>query len=408
MNINDSGRCLLCKNARCASACPINTNIPEAMRLYREGKLDKAGELLFANNPMAAITSLVCDWENNCYGHCVLNVKKNPIDWHSIEAEISWEHLSKVKINPGAYNGKKIAIVGGGPAGIAAAIWLCQEGCHVEIFDENPRLGGVLRYGIPSFRLDRKYIDIYESILNEAGVVFNGGKKIGKDININHLRENFDAVMLSTGASVPRTLDIPGEENGRIIYALDYLKDPDSYGLSGKVLVIGGGNVTMDASRTALRQGCDTWVYYRKSFENMPANAREIEEAKEEGVRFCLFEVPVAINGDVAIMRKCENITREDGRIATRMIEGSDHEVRFDHMLVAISANIDLGVFYNSDSAASEKGWLKLSEEQETSLKGVFAAGDLVLGPSSVVESVASARKAVDSILKHIHSPLNH
>lgn len=398
---SEAGRCLLCKIPKCSAACAVKTDVPTSIRLYKEGRGEEAARLLFANNPFSAITSRVCDWSKACYGHCVLNAKKMPVKWHEIEAEITGEYLFHASITPGTPNGKKVAIIGAGPAGITAAFILRERGCEVVIYDENPLPGGVLRYGIPEFRLSRKYIEQYDRIMSEAGIEFIGGKRIGRDISVKELRENYDALFIATGAAVPRRLDIPGEDNPNILYALDYLKDPDAFKLGHKVLVIGGGNVTMDACRTALRRGHDTWVYYRKSFENMPANSSEVHEAIEEGVKFEIFEVPVAIRDNIAVMRKCENVTKEDGRLTTRIIDGTDHDVEFDSMLVAISANVDYSVFEGLD-VEMMKGWPVTDDKQQTSVKGLFVAGDFILGPATVVEAVQSAKVAVSGILEHL------
>lgn len=399
-NKNEAGRCLRCKNARCAQACPVHTDVPVLMGLYKESRLDEAADILFANNPFSAITSQICDWSKVCYGHCILNAKKMPVNWHSIEFEIAGEALFRTDIAPGESNGRRVAIIGAGPAGISAAFWLRQAGFGVSLFDANKRPGGVLRYGIPEFRLDRKYVDRYEVMLQNAGVEFHGNTSLGKDIGLSSLRKEYDAVLIAAGANIPRRLNIPGEEHPDIIYALDYLRNPSEYELGRKVLVIGGGNVTMDACRTANRNGHDTWVYYRKSFADMPANSTEVEEAKEEGVQFRLFEVPVAINGHKAVMRKCENIVRPDGRLATRMIEDTDHEVEFDSMLVAISANVDFNIFGEDSPAKNNSGWPEVDETQRTSLDNVFVAGDFILGPSTVVNAVASAKTAVNGIIR--------
>ena len=211
------------------------------MKLYREDRIEEAAQMLYENNPFSAVTSLVCDWKKSCYGHCVLNARKMPIDWHSIEAEISIPYLKKVHPRTGIDNGKKVAVIGGGPAGITAALELREKGCAVTIFDKNERPGGVLRYGIPEFRLEREIIDQYDRILAEAGVGFAGGTDVNA-MKFSEIRREFNAILIACGASVPRRLDIPGEENPDIIYALDYLKNPSAYQLKDNVLVIGGGN----------------------------------------------------------------------------------------------------------------------------------------------------------------------
>ena len=401
-NKSEAARCLKCRNARCSAACPVHTDIPALMSLYLQGKKDEAAAILLKNNPMAAISSRVCDWSRVCLSRCILNARQSPVNWHSVEAEMAGDAIFRMKIRPGDATGKSVGIIGAGPAGISAAIWLREAGHDVVIYDSCERPGGVLRYGIPEFRLDRKYIDRYEVILEEAGVAFHGRTIVGKDITLRELREKHDAVLIAAGAGIPRKLDVPGEEDANVIYALDYLKDPSAYNLGRNVIVIGGGNVTMDACRTAVRQGCDTTVYYRKSFENMPANAIEVELAREEGVKFALFEVPVGFNEGRAIMRKCENVLKPDGRVSTKMLEGTDHEVEFDTMLVAISANVDFDIFGEDKPTLNRYGWPETNDSQQTSLKDVFIAGDFILGPATVVDAVASAKKAVTGILNYL------
>ena len=215
MNNNEALRCLLCKKPKCSlEGCPVHTDIPACIRLYREDRLEEAGEILFQNNPLSAITALVCDWKQFCYGHCVLNVKQVPVRWYEIEQEISAAYLMGTKLGRRSteLEGKRIALVGAGPVGIAAAVWLYQAGADITLIDANPRLGGVLRYGIPAFRLERKLVDAYERLFEEAGIVFRGNTHVGKDLSLKDLSDSFDAVLLGAGAEKPATLRIPGEE----------------------------------------------------------------------------------------------------------------------------------------------------------------------------------------------------
>ena len=379
----EASRCLLCKRPKCAlEGCPVHTPIPECMLLYRQDRLDEAGELLFRNNPMTAVTSQVCDWKKFCYGHCVLNVKQMPVKWYEIEQEISGRYLEKARLERRSREceGRRIAIVGAGPAGLSAAMWLYEAGAQVVLYDANPRMGGVLRYGIPAFRLDKKYCDAYEKMLADAGVEFRGGVELGHNVKLEELSASYDAVLLTVGAEKPATLSIPGEEYS--VQALPFLKDPSAYKLGKKVIVIGGGNVAMDACRTAVRQGAETWVYYRKTFENMPANPLEVEEAKADGVQFKVFQAPVEVKENGVVFRDCENVVPEDGgRVVTRIIEGTDHFVECDTLLVAISEKPDPEL-----------------QEAAQGFKNVFSAGDFLTGPATVVQAVASAREAVNEI----------
>ncbi len=398
---NEALRCLLCKKPKCAlQGCPVHTPVPECMLLYREGKLDQAGELLFENNPLTAVTSQVCDWKQFCYGHCVLNVKQVPVRWYEIEQEISTAYLFRHKLvrRSEELQGKRIALVGAGPVGIASAVWLYEAGATVTLFDANPRMGGVLRYGIPAFRLDKKYCDAYEALLTSAGIEFKGGYELGRDGSLSDLMADYDAVILGAGAEKPATLHIPGEE--KAVQALPFLKDPSAFNLGKKVIVIGGGNVAMDACRTAVRQGCETWVYYRKTFENMPANPLEVEEAKADGVQFKVFQAPVEVREGGVVFRDCENVQPEDGgRVVTRIIEGTDHFVPCDTLLTAISEKPDFDLFAGTPAVMNQWGWPSVDEAGKVEgLSNVWLAGDFLLGPKTVVEAVASARTAVSAI----------
>lgn len=374
-------RCLLCKKPKCAlDGCPVHTPVPECMQLYREGRLQEAGEILFRNNPLSAITSQVCDWKQFCYGHCILNVKQVPVRWYEIEQEISTAFLLSHRLERRSHemDGRAVAVVGAGPAGLAAAIWLYEAGACVTLFDRQPRMGGVLRYGIPAFRLDKKYCDAYETMFEQAGINFVGGTEVR---DFAGLASRFDAVLVAVGAEKPATLGIPGEE--KAVQALHFLEEPSAVDLGRRVIVIGGGNVAMDACRTAVRMGAETWVYYRKTFENMPANPLEVEEAKADGVQFRVFQAPVEIREDGVVFRDCENVVPEGGgRVVTRILEGTDHLVPCDTLITAISEKPDPALL-----------------EAAANIPKLWLAGDFAHGAKTVVEAVASAREAVSAII---------
>lgn len=383
----EASRCLLCKKPKCAlQGCPVHTPVPECMLLYRQGNLEEAGRVLFANNPLSAVTSQVCDWKKFCYGHCVLNVKQAPVKWYEIEQEISGAYLFQHQLERRSEElaGKKVAVVGAGPAGIAATVWLFEMGADVHLYDANPRVGGVLRYGIPAFRLDKKYCDAYEEMFARADVPFHGGVEVGKDVTLEALSAQYDGVLVAAGAESPAALHIPGDE--RAVQALPFLKNPGEYKLGKKVIVIGGGNVAMDACRTAVRSGSETWVYYRKTFENMPANPMEVEEAKEDGVQFKVFQAPVEVKENGVVFCDCENVQPEDGsRVVTRIIEGTEHFVECDTLITAISEKPDPEL-----------------QQAAQGLSNVWLAGDFLTGPATVVAAVASAKSAVEEMKQSI------
>lgn len=400
MKNNEALRCLLCKKPKCSlQGCPVHTPVPECMALYRADKLDEAGAILFQNNPLSAITSQVCDWRQFCYGNCVLNVKKIPVRWYEIEQEISDRYLFQhrlVRVSD-ELKGRRIALVGTGPVGLASAVWLYQAGAEITLYDANLRLGGVLRYGIPGFRLNKKYVDVYESMFFLAGMLFRGGVKVGRDISLAELSASYDAVLVGAGAEKPATLNIPGEE--RSVQALPFLKDPSAFKMGPKVIVIGGGNVAMDACRMARSLGYETWVYYRKTFENMPANPGEVEAAQYEGVRFKLFQAPVELKEDGVVFRDCVNDMDADGKIVTRILDDTDHFVPCDTLITAISERPDYDMLKGLPVKMDASGKPVWNEDQKLEgLPNVWVAGDFCLGATTVVEAVASARVAVENI----------
>ena len=397
-------KCLGCPKPRCSMiGCPVHTAIPECIRLYKEGRLKEAGEILFNNNPFSAVTSIVCNYKSFCYGACVLNAKKDPVRWYEIEQEISNEFLKAFHPDVTQKNDQKIAIIGAGPAGLSAAIFLAQKGYNVTVYDKEERIGGVLRYGIPGFRLDKSIVDEYERILKEYDISYHGNIEIGKDITLSNIRKEVDAVIVATGAIKENKLRIPGEEKENVINALAFLKDNSLIDKANKVVVIGGGNVAMDAARSAKRMGKDTYVYYRKTFENMPANPIEVEEAIAEGVKFEVFEAPVEVKDGSVIFRKCENVTDENGKLRTKILENTDYEVTLDALLVAAGETIDLSVFGEELPELNKWHYPEVNETNMTSFDGVFVAGDFILGAKTVVEAIASTKTAVNGIENYLN-----
>jgi glutamate synthase (NADPH/NADH) small chain len=380
----------------------VHTDVPACQKLYRENKLNEAGKLLFDNNPLSAVTCQVCDWRRYCLGHCVLGIKGSPIRWYEIEQEISEQYLLSCHPEKAEPNGKRVAIVGAGPVGITAGIRLAEKGYTVTLYDDNDQVGGVLRYGIPPFRLDKKYCDEYERILNELGVRMIWNSKVDQYLTLSHLILQHDAVLLGVGATKQNALGITGEDRSSVLEAIAYLKNPSGYDLGKKVIVIGGGNVAMDACRTAVRSGCDTHVYYRKTYENMPANPREVEEARDDGVMFHDFKAPVEVKEHSVIFRDCENYQDENGRTKTRILDGTDEEVECDTLLVAAGETIDLSVFGKTMPQLNEYGYPIVNEGNMTSIRGVFVAGDFILGAKTVVEAVESTKTAVAGIEQYL------
>lgn len=253
--VNEARRCLNCKVPQCRKGCPINTPIPDMIQLFLQNQLEAAGEMLFLNNPLSIVCSLVCDHEKQCEGHCVLGRKGMPVHISSIENYISDAYLDRLSPVLPASSGKRAAIIGSGPAGITIAVLLAQKGHDVTIFESRERIGGVLRYGIPAFRLPKTILDRYKTQLLKMGIHIRPNTSIGGALTVDDLqRDGYQAIFIGTGVWRPKKLGIPGESLGHVHFAIDYLVDPDVYDLGEHLAVIGAGNSAMDVARTALRK----------------------------------------------------------------------------------------------------------------------------------------------------------
>ena len=399
--IDEANRCLQCKNPRCKNACPISTSIPEVIALYKEGKNQEAGKILFENNPLSLICSIVCPHENQCRGNCVRGLKGEPVKFHEIEKELSTEYLNSLHFDKAAKNKDNVAVVGAGPAGITIAMILALKGYKVTIFDAHEKIGGVLRYGIPEFRLSNKIVDMMEEKLLELGVTIRPNTVVGPVLSLDKLlSDGYKAVFVGTGVWNPMPLNIKGESLGNAHYAIDYLSSPSVYRLGKRVAIIGGGNVAIDAARTAKRSGADeVYILYRKGEENMPATRDEIREAKEDGVEFKFFRAPLEITDSGVKLAKTQNVTDENGRIYTKILDGDEEFFECNSVIIAVSqmpkTNI---VSSNSDIETNRRGFIIIDESGRTTKKGVFSCGDVVTGGKTVVEAVASAKKVAKSI----------
>ena len=397
----EADRCLLCKNARCQANCPIRTEIPDVVKLFKEGKIMEAGEILFSNNPLSAACAIVCPHEDQCKGNCIRGIKSEPVSFCEIEEYISGEYLYKVKFDKVESRNERIAIIGAGPAGITLSIILARKGFKVTLFDAHEKIGGVLRYGIPEYRLKNSMIDRYEEILIELGVKIRPNTLIGPVITLDKLFfDGYKAVFIGTGVWNPKTLNIKGESLGNVHYAIDYLKSPQVYNLGKRVTVIGAGNVAMDAARVAKRSGAEeVYILYRKGFENMPCTRAELEEAKEDGIKFELFKAPLELTEEGVKYIETRNEVDESGRVNTATIEGTEGMFNCDSTIIAVSQSPRKNIVANTEGLETNKWGLLLTDENgHTTREGVFASGDVVTGANTVVHAVAYAKVVADSI----------
>ena len=399
--LDEANRCLSCKNPRCKQHCPISTPIPEVIGLYKEGKLKEAGEVLFKNNPLSLVCSIVCPHEDQCRGYCIRGIKGEPVRFHDIETEISTKYLEEMEIENTPKTKDRVAIVGGGPAGITIAFILSQKGYKVTLFDAHEKIGGVLRYGIPEYRLPNKMIDKIEERLLDSGVVIRPNTLIGPVITIDKLfSDGYKAIFIGTGVWNPKTLNIKGETLGNVHYAIDYLKSPNVYRLGKRVAVIGAGNVAMDAARVAKRNGADeVYILYRKGEDDMPATGDEIREAKEDDIKFKHFVAPLEITEEGVKLVRTENIKGEDGRVQTKILEDEEEFFECDSTIIAVSQAPKNNIVSHTESLETNKWGLLVTDEQgHTTREGVFGSGDVVTGAKTVVEAVANAKIVANAI----------
>lgn len=392
----EMNRCLGCKNARCQKHCPISTPIPDIIRLFQAGEIEKAGEILFANNPLSAICAIVCPHEKQCYGNCIKGIKGEPIQFYELERYLSGLYLAKDKWESVPSNGAKVAVVGAGPAGITVACMLAEKGYEVTLFEMNDEIGGMIRYGIPKFRLPSELLEQIQKRLLALNVKIRYNTLIGPVITLDRLMaDGYKAIFIGTGVWDPKTLNIKGETLGHVHYAVNYLKSPEAYHLGDKVLVIGAGNVAMDAARTAKRQGAkEVTIVYRKDFPDMPATKVEIKEALEDEVLFATYKAPIEITDEGLIVQATQRVEDEEGRMSVIGVEDSNELIQADSIIIAVSQVPNSNVVSTSKGLEVNKyGLIVTDESGHTTKQGVFASGDVVTGARTVVEAVANAKK---------------
>ena len=383
--IDEANRCLQCPNPRCReNGCPIHTNIPEMIRLFKENKMMEAAQMLFDNNPLSMVCSLVCNHENQCEGNCVRGIKGEPVHISSIENYISDSCFERLELHPAPSNGMKAAVIGAGPAGITISIILALRGYSITVFETHDKIGGILRYGIPEFRLPKSILDRYYTKMRQLGIKFRPNFSIGGSTGIQDLfNDGYKSVFIGTGAWRPRKLGVPGETFGNVFYAINYLNNPDVYELGDKVAIIGAGNAAMDVARTAIRHGSrEVTVYVRGDEVN--ASKSEFEYAKVDGVRFEYHMSVVKIEDDGPVFKNAE---------------GEEQKSPADSVIIAISqVPQDRIVTHEKNLKLNEKGNLATNEMGETSLPGVFASGDVVTGAKTVVAAVAVSKQIAEDM----------
>ena len=399
--LDEAKRCLQCKNPQCRQGCPIHTNIPEMIRMLREKEILAAAEMLFENNPLSMICSLVCNHEKQCEGHCILGKKGAPIHISAIENYISDSCFERLKMDQKPFNGMKAAVIGAGPAGITISIILALRGYKITVFDSRDRIGGVMRYGIPEFRLPKKNLERYHEKMRELGILFRPNFQIGSYISVQDLLDDgYKSVFIGTGAWRPRRMKIPGETFGNVQYAINYLNNPDVYQLGNDVAIIGAGNAAMDVARTAIRHGSKNVTVFVRA-ERALASKREMQYAQIDGVRFEYHQTAKAIIDEGVII--CDTEGTEDEGVTLK--EETARLFPASTVIIAISQTPqDNLVQRDHELTLNQSGTLKTNEMGETTMKGVFASGDVVTGARTVVSAVSLSKKIADDMDQYMQS----
>ena len=404
--LNEANRCLNCKNPMCRNGCPVSTNIPEFIRKIKEKKFEEAYYILQENNFMSEICSLICPTQDQCMGKCIRGIKADPVNINKLEYFVNkWanEHHLKYTINVKKSNGKKVAIIGAGPSGISCAIELKKEGYDVTIFEKEEKIGGILEYQIPDFRLEKETIKPIEKLLKEIGIVVRYNTEFGKDFNIDLLKkEGYNSIFIGIGANTSSKYKLTTKTNKNIFVAKDiltkyYNKEENKL---GKTIVIGGGNVAIDAARVANKMGAKTTtIVYRRNKEKMPANKSKIEDAINEGVKF-LFNTKVIsanVDNDNNIQNiECIKTITQDDKIED--IKDSNFKIEADTIIFAIGLKIEEDLL-DKMGIKTENGLIKVDEKGMTNIKNVFAGGDLVEKKQTVCQAIASGKRAAKGII---------
>ncbi len=418
----EASRCLNCKKPGCVSKCPVNIQIPDFIAKVGEGDFAAAAEIIARDSSLPAVCGRVCPQETQCEGKCILGVKGEPVAIGKLERFVAdWSRENGgVAVEKAPSNGKKVAIVGSGPSGLACAADLAKLGYEVTIFEVLHKAGGVLQYGIPEFRLPKqKVVEPEIESLLALGVKIETNVVVGRTVTIDSLfdKENFRAVFIGSGAGLPRFMNIPGESLNGVFSANEFLTrnnlmkayDP-SYATpiyAGKrAVVVGGGNVAMDAARTAIRLGADTKIVYRRTEVELPARAEEVHHAREEGLDFQMLTNPVEVLGDdkgwvraVRCIRMELGEPDESGRRSPIPVEGSEFEIETDVVIMALGTSPNPLLHDTTPGLeTNRRGCLVVGDDLATTRDRVYAGGDAVTGAATVILAMGAGRKAAAEI----------
>ena len=423
----EASRCLNCRNPRCVSHCPVGIRIPEFIAQVKAGAFGTAAEVIARDSSLPAVCGRVCPQETQCEGSCILGVKGEPVAIGKLERFVAdWSRENGgVAVEKAPSNGIKVAIVGSGPSGLACATDLAKLGYEVTIFEVLHKAGGVLQYGIPEFRLPKtRVVEPEVDSVRALGVKIEAKVVVGRTVTVDDLldREGFKAVFIGSGAGLPRFMNIPGESLNGVFSANEYLTrsnlmkayHPESdtpIFVGRRVAVVGGGNVAMDAARTALRLGSEVTIVYRRTEKELPARAEEVHHALEEGIEFRMLTNPVEILGDEkGWVRAIRCIRMElgepdaSGRRSPIPVPGSEFDIPVECVIMALGTSPNPLISQTTEGLQTERhGCIVADEAGVTSRPGVFAGGDAVTGAATVILAMGAGRRAaaaIDAYLK--------
>ena len=421
----EAARCLNCKNPRCVQGCPVNINIPGFINAIKEGDIEKSGEIIRESSLLPSVCGRVCPQERQCESKCVLGIKSEPIAIGALERYVG--DATSLKVGEIKESGKKVAIIGSGCAGITAAADLRKEGHEVVVFEALHKLGGVLRYGIPPFRLPRTFLDKEIDNLKAMGVKFHTNVVVGKSITVKQLKDDgFDAIVIGSGAGLPKMMGIPGENLNGVFSANEFLtrvnlmqanieETATPIRVGEKAAIIGGGNVAMDAARVAVRVGFkEVYIVYRRTEAELPARLEEIRHAKEEGVIFKFLHAPTEIYNNEGYVNGMKFEVMELGEADESgrrkpVPTGQFVDLDVDTVVVALGTGPNPTIQGsmlkdNMDLETDRKGYIIINAETgETSIDGVYAGGDVApTGPSTAINAMGAGKRAAKAINEYL------
>ena len=409
--LNFASECLNCKVKPCSmKGCPINTNIPEFINMVKEEEYEEAYKILQENNLFSYICSLVCPQEEQCEGSCVKGVKANPVHIGNLERFVNeWaiKNNYEYKIDKNKSNGKKVAIIGSGPAGLACGIELLKDGFSVDIFEKDKLPGGILVYGIPDFRLSKSIVEDLINKIKSLGANFITEKELGKDILLEEISKEYDAVFLGIGATKSTTYSLSEEQINGVYKSDEFLKaynEKQFINGLGKVVVIGGGNVAMDSARAAIKMGAEeVKILYRRDRNHMPARDIELDEAIKDGVKFKELVRVISADSENGIIKNVNCIETEivDGKAVDK--QGVDnYKEEANTVVFAIGLKPDKNLLQNQGVELDDWGYVKIDEDGKTNLENVYAGGDNTESKATVCRALAAGKRAAQGIIKNI------